>query len=212
MPECRGARIKQPLTPQHAVSKHGLLRHAPAGDEIAEADGVASSRQGSEAAVAKAKRKQYSDKFRAGIVAMLQSEGYPEQKGALARVSAYCQVPAMTISRWFKQTNNPPPNELVTEKKEELADLFEKAARVYITHAVKDDVVDQVAGQAAMTAAGIAVDKMQLLRGLPTAIISIIPQVVKALEDAGYDPVKVFNDLIAEAATKQQELSTTNAQ
>lgn len=162
--------------------------------------------------MASKKRKQYSDKFRAGIVAMLQSEGYPVTKGALVTVSKYCGVPSMTISRWFKATQNPAPNELVTEKKEELADLFENAARVYIRHAVTPDVVEQVAGQAAMTAAGIAVDKMQLLRGLPTAIISIIPQVVKALEAAGYDPVQVFNDLIAQAAVTEQELSTANPQ
>lgn len=149
------------------------------------------------------KRKQYSDKFRAGIVAMLQSEGYPQTKGALARVSAYCHVPSMTISRWFKAEQNPPPNELVTEKKEELADLFENVARVYVRHAVTPDVVEQVAGQAAVTAAAIAVDKMQLLRGLPTEIIGMLPEVLAALNALGQDPKDVFNRIIQRAATQE---------
>jgi len=152
-----------------------------------------------------AKRKSYDDKFRASAVVMLQAQGYPEKKGALTSVANHLSVPAMTISRWFNAAQNPPPNILVNEKKEELADLFEDAARTYLKHAVNEDVVDNVPGQAALTAAAIAVDKMQLLRNLPTAIISIVPQVVKALEAAGYDPVQVFNDLIAQAAAEQSE-------
>jgi hypothetical protein len=48
--------------------------------------------------------------------------------------------------------------------------LFESAARKYLAHASKDDVVDQTRGRDAVFSAAIATDKMQLLRNLPTSI------------------------------------------
>lgn len=131
---------------------------------------------------------------------MLAASGYPERKGALHEVAQHVGAPDMTISRWFKAQQNPPPNELVTEKKEELADIFENAARVYLQHAVDPDVVDAVPGQAAMTSAAIAVDKMQLLRGLPTEIVGMLPEVLAALKVLGQEPADVFNRIIQRAA------------
>lgn len=150
--------------------------------------------------MAKQKRRQYDDKFRASIVAMLAASGYPDRKGALHEIAKHVGVPDMTISRWFKAQQNPPPNELVNEKKEELADLFESAARTYLKHAVDPDVVGEVPGQSAMTAAAIAVDKMQLLRGLPTEIVGMLPDVLAALKALGQEPSDVFNRIIQRAA------------
>lgn len=143
------------------------------------------------------KRKSYDDKFRASAVVMLQAAGYPDKKGALTYVAEHLKVPAMTISRWFNSRQNAPPNELVTEKKAELADLFEDAARAYLQHAVNPLVIEEVPGQAAMTAAAIATDKMQLLRGLPTSIVAVLPDLVKAMEAAGLNPSDVFNNMLA---------------
>lgn len=153
------------------------------------------------------KRKQYTDKFRAGIVAMLQSEGYPQTKGALARVSAYCQVPSMTISRWFNARQNPPPNELVSEKKEELSDMFEQAARKYLKHSLTSEVIEDTRGKDAIVAAATATDKMQLLRGMPTEIIGVLPDLVAAMENAGLKPSDVFNNMLSRLNAQASKVS-----
>lgn len=156
----------------------------------------------------------YTDEFRATAIAMLIGAGFDKNKTrACEEVATYYKgkVSTRTLFRWGNGENNPAPAKLVTEKKEDLADVFERVAYKYLKHAESDDVVDDVSGNAAVITAATAVDKMRLLRGLPTEIISIIPQVVNALESAGYDPVEVFNDLISAAAARQQELSAEHS-
>jgi transposase-like protein len=154
------------------------------------------------------KRRQYDDKFRASTVVMLQSEGYPHKPGALTYVAKHVGVPAMTISRWFKASNNPPPHELVTEKKEELADVFERVAYKYLRHAESEDVIDAVAGNAAVVTAATAVDKMRLLRGLPTEIVQVLPGLVAAMQDAGLSPADVFNNMLARLDAQARKVSS----
>lgn len=73
-----------------------------------------------------AKRKRYTDEFRASAVLMLEAAGYPEKKGALARVANKLGVPARTLSRWFKRTNNPPPINLVDNRRDSAIALFDE--------------------------------------------------------------------------------------
>lgn len=151
-----------------------------------------------------AKRKRYTDKFRASAVVMLEAAGYPDTKGALSRTAEHLKVPAMTLSRWFKRANNPPPNELVTEKKGELADIFEDVAYLYLGQARQPDVIDETRGRDAVMTAAVATDKMRLLRGLPTEIIGIIPDFVQAMNDIGKDPVDVLKRLTDRARHEQR--------
>ncbi len=156
----------------------------------------------------------YTDEFRASAIAMLAGAGFADNKTkAVEQVATYYKgkVSTRTLFRWGNGENSPAPAKLVTEKKEELADVFERVAYKYLKHAEHEDVIDDVSGNAAVITAATAVDKMRLLRGLPTEIISILPQVVDALKGAGYDPVQVFNDIIAEAAARQQEFSAADA-
>lgn len=104
---------------------------------------------------------------------MLESEGYPDKKGALEKVSKYANVPHPTLHRWFHEKQNPPPSEMVQIKKIELADLFEQVARKYLEHGLNTGVMDDVGGKDAITAAAIAADKMNLLRNKPTEHIAI---------------------------------------
>lgn len=145
------------------------------------------------------KRRRYTDEERASLVAMLTSEGYPDKKGALQKVATYAQVPHPTLHRWFTEKNNPPPSELVQEKKKDLADLFEDAARKYLERAVSEDAVDGTFGKDAVIAAATATDKMRLLRGLPTEIVALIPGVVQAIQDMGQSPAAFFNRIIQRA-------------
>lgn len=112
------------------------------------------------------KRRQYDDKFRASAVVMLEGAGYPDKEGALTRTAKHLGVPAMTLSRWFKAKNNPPPTELVTEKRLELIDLVknELDAIFRAMPAVRGEASYRDLG----TVAGILADKKQLLEGKAT--------------------------------------------
>lgn len=145
------------------------------------------------------KRKSYDDKFRTSAVVMLTAAGYPNTEGALSRVATELRVPARTLSRWFNGEQNPPPDQMVKDKKEELADTFEVIARKYLKHAGRKDVIEEVSGNAAVIAAATATDKMRLLRGLPTEIVQMLPDVLSALERLGQKPSDVFASIIQRA-------------
>lgn len=154
---------------------------------------------------AKKKRRTYDDKFRASAVVMLDAAGYPNKKGALQEVADHLGISRQVLTNWAQATHNAPPQDVLQEKKTELADLFENAARIYLAHATTPDVVADVSGNASMTAAAIAVDKMQLLRGLPTEIVGMIPDVIAALRVLGQEPADVFNSIIQRAAAQEAE-------
>lgn len=112
------------------------------------------------------KRKSYDDKFRASAVVMLEAAGYPLQKGALTHVAEHLHVPAMTLSRWFKGTRNPAPNEVVTEKRIDLLDKLRALAHT-LADAIPDKIEDANLQQSG-TVLGIVLDKVQLLEGKAT--------------------------------------------
>lgn len=151
-----------------------------------------------------AERRQYDDKFKAGCVAMLTAAGYPDNVFKLKEVARHVDVPHRTLRRWYKQESGAPAPELVTQQKRELADVFETIAFKYLEHALDDDVVSESSGKDAVVTAATAVDKMRLLRGLPTEIVQLLPDVVAAIESLGMTPSDVFNGIIQRAAQRQQ--------
>lgn len=85
------------------------------------------------------------------------------QTGNLEKVSEALGIPLSTLAGW---TSNPTLNS--PQNCSNLADKFEFAANLFIDLALKKS--KKAAFNHLMTGAGIAVDKSQLLRGLPTAI------------------------------------------
>ena len=117
-----------------------------------------------------AKRKSYDDKFRASAVVMLQAAGYPEQKGALQRVSDKLGVPHPTLSRWYRKVNNPAPDDLVHEKQLDLiGSIKDELAKILTT---LNDARDDASYKDMATAFGIFVDKLQLLENKPTSRVA----------------------------------------
>lgn len=108
----------------------------------------------------------YTDEFRAHAVILLEMEGYPEQKGALTRVSNQLQVSRANLHRWFRHKSNPPPVKIVNITKEQIEDLLEK--RIFSALNQMEDA--ELDADFKELAVGIAVmiDKLQLLRGLAT--------------------------------------------
>jgi transposase-like protein len=113
-----------------------------------------------------ARTPRYSDDYRASAVLMVEAEGYPKNKGALARVSGHLQIPERTLRRWVNGESNPPPDRAVNVKRIDL-----RAAITSELTAIFDEL-GKARGDASYkdlaTAAGIFFDKLQLLNGEPT--------------------------------------------
>lgn len=117
--------------------------------------------------------KVYADEFVASAILMLEAAGYGEQRpGALLAVSKRLRVPENTLRRWFRREMNQPPTKLVSHKridfreaiKDELGAIFQAA----------HNVRDEASYRDLMVAAGIMVDKMQLLDGKATERTEVV--------------------------------------
>lgn len=141
----------------------------------------------------------YSDDYRAQVITMLDAAGYSENKTkAVIEVFHYLngRVPKRTLYRWGNRENRPAPAKLVTEKKGDLADALESLIWQLVEHATDQDTIDAMSGREASTSIGIYVDKVRLLRGLPTEIVAIMPDFVEALQTAGKDPKEFMSRVI----------------
>lgn len=116
------------------------------------------------------KRRRYSDEERATLMAMLESEGYPDRLGALKKVADYAQIHPHVLRRWWKAKQNPPPHKLVAQKKIDLREAIQSELTHIFTelHSKREDASYKDLG----TVAGIMMDKLQLLEGKPTERIS----------------------------------------
>lgn len=128
------------------------------------------------------KRKSYDDKFRASAVVMLEAAGYPSKKGALMQVAGHIGVPHPTLSRWFNAQRNPPPNDVVQEKRQELSLRLEDLAHKLVDMAcrIADNADTDTSIQQVATSVGIVVDKWQLLKGKPTDRHEIVDNSTRA--------------------------------
>ena len=115
----------------------------------------------------KKRRPRYDDEYRASAVLMLEAAGYPDRKGALATVSSHLHMPAATLSRWGREKQNPPPTDLVSEKRLDL--VAELTDLLGLSLKAAKDTVGEATYRELMTGVGILVDKVQLLTGQATA-------------------------------------------
>lgn len=118
------------------------------------------------------KRKRYSDEFRASAILMLEAAGYPDRKGALAAVSRQTGAPPPTLHRWARSKQNPPPSDMVIEKRFDLRKAIREELEA-IFHEAKDARQDATYHDL-MWAAGVLTDKELLLAGKPTGIIKVV--------------------------------------
>ena len=116
-----------------------------------------------------AKQPKYDDEFRASALVMLEAAGYPDTLGAMERVAGHLGVPGRTLRRWYTGQSNPPPDKVVARKKIDLT----QAVRHELSAIFAD--MEAKRGEASYRdltiAAGVLIDKQQLLEGKPTGII-----------------------------------------
>lgn len=104
--------------------------------------------------------RQYSASERANALAVY------DTVGTLEKTAEALGIPLSTLAGWVNDPSN--FSELRNQKREELSAKFENAAHLFLDLAVKKS--KKAGFNHLMTGAGIAVDKSQLLKGLPTAI------------------------------------------
>ena len=132
--------------------------------------------------MAATKRKQYTDAQRADLVVMLESEGYPGKKGALAKVSKYSKVPAPTLHRWFHEKNNPAPSELVNERAFDLRQALQtELESIFGALPASRGIAEY---KDLVRGLGIVIDKILLLDGKATQRIAL------TYEDKAIDLIK----------------------
>ena len=111
-------------------------------------------------------RRQYSDADKASALAALDANG-----GNVARTARELSIPRQTLDSWTNERGiNHDVPELRQEKRGELAEQLEAIAYTLAGDLVKQDKRELATLQQIATSLGIVVDKMQLLRGKPTAI------------------------------------------
>ena len=99
-----------------------------------------------------------------------------------------------TVRRWYatltKKERERPEAELAASRA--LDDMFERVTRAYLKRALDPTVVGKATGSQSVLAAATALDKMRLLRGLPTEIVQILPVIILELTKANIDPADYF--------------------
>ena len=139
------------------------------------------------------------------IVARYGGEVTQEALETIRQALAAPTLNRSTVHRWMQ--SQPVASELHPVKKEQveqaLDDYFEQVARKMLLKALEADVIGDMRGKDLVMAAAIAVDKMRLLRDMPTEIISIWPGLMQALKDLELNPADVFNALIAQAQVER---------
>lgn len=127
---------------------------------------------------------------------MLESAGYPDKDGSLAQVCKHLKVPRSTLQGWFSGAHNPPPPDIRHEKRFDLLEAIQTELS-YIFPAMADRRQDASYRELA-TAAGILIDKAQLLSGKPTWR----GEIIDLLKSGAITPDDVVSELGDELATE----------
>lgn len=108
-------------------------------------------------------RRRYSDSQKAQALAFLKANG-----GNLARAARDAGVPVRTLRDWRDGKGVSLDADLPLQKEEDLANLLERVARKFVNRA--NEVAADTGARDSMVAAGIAIEKVRLLRDQPTQI------------------------------------------
>lgn len=128
----------------------------------------------------------YSEAQRALALEIVARNGGEITAVALDEIRAatgVANLPKSTVWRWLQRDatdKKAATPEARAQAARALDVMLEEAARKFVEHATQEHVLGDASAREAMTAAGIAIDKMRLLRGLPTEIIQILPDVIDA--------------------------------
>lgn len=124
-----------------------------------------------------AKRTRYTDEFRASAVAAAIAAGYPSVKGALSRVAGQLEVSHQLLRNWCTSQQNPPPQNLLQQKKQDLRDLF--MDEIYNAAGVLPSKRGNASYSQLVLAIATMYDKVRLIDNMPTVIVSAMPELTE---------------------------------
>jgi hypothetical protein len=127
-------------------------------------------------------KRRYTDNDRSAALAALAANA-----GNLSRTARQMDIPRSTLSQWAGGSRHPEALAMSSGIKEDLAQLLEDLARALLS--VTRQSMSGLSADRAMVCAAIALDKMLLLRGKPTAIN----------EERGDDRLRIFRERYAQA-------------
>lgn len=112
---------------------------------------------------AKPKQRKYTDEERLAAIATVEANG-----GNVNDTAVRLGIPYATLSCWVNGWRHPEARDYRLLKRGKMGDAFEEAAYLYL--GIAQDKAHEAPFNHLMTGAGIAVDKMRLLRDEPTTI------------------------------------------
>ena len=150
----------------------------------------------------------YTDVQKAMAVEIVRRSGGRFDSETLSTVRDALDAPNLSVSTiygWVKSEKPETVSETRTIKKESVQEAvaqaldvkLEAAALRFVDRAVA--VADEANAKEAMTAAAIAIDKMRLLRNLPTEIVAVLPDLITELERSGVSASEVFRRMLEKA-------------
>lgn len=168
----------------------------------------------------------YSDLQKAIAKEVLERNGWVLTTGALKDIRMALNKPKLnssTIYRWFpaqlqKIKNEetllpdvtPYTLELQVKASKALDMQFEELAHKYLERAIAESAMAKMSGRDFVMAAAVAVDKMRLLRDLPTEIVVVLPPLIEAIKQAGMSPTDVFNVMMMELTNASARTGSQN--
>lgn len=156
-------------------------------------------------------RRFYTDNEKVLACEIIARYGGEVSKEALASIRDALEAPHLnksTVHRWWQSQSvatesQPIKKEVATLINRKLDDMFEEIARRMLLRASEDDVIASMKGRDLIISAATAVDKMRLLRDMPTEIIQLLPGLQQALATLGMSASDMINAIIAEAAARR---------
>ncbi len=129
----------------------------------------------------------YTDSFREDALLILEASGYPDKKGAVDKAAKATGVSVRTLRRWWVERDQARvPANVASEKRNDLREMIEsELAGIFgdMPGARYDANYRELA-----TAAGILIDKLQIITGNPTEITqNKKSQIVITIPDNGRD-------------------------
>lgn len=87
-----------------------------------------------------------------------------------------------------------------------LDEKFEIVANTCLDRLLRPEILAEMKGRDLAWVAAVSVDKLRLLRDMPTEIVGILADIVPKLRDRGLNPVAVFSELSAQIDQIQNEV------
>lgn len=156
-------------------------------------------------------KRHYSDHDKAIALEIIARFGGEVTRECLATIRQALAAPDLnksTVYRWAQSqpvaAESQPAKKAAADQATKALDVyFEDVARAMLAEAIKPETIGAMKGRDLVISAATAVDKMRLLRNMPTEIVALWPGFMEALSELELNPADVFNAIIDQARAEK---------